>query len=257
MDGHSQEVLWDVTTRIGPPRTKSGSRCLESHPPDEQLCPCCKGTRYVLRPDSSGRYGDGHERFSLVDCPVCHRDAQQQYLERLCGLSSEMRGWSYANSAKTVGTREAFEYGQQLAAAPQWFYSLSGPFGTGKTRLLACLVNAGRTNGWTSVYTTMAELFDHLRSTYAPGRVLDFDGIWEKVVKARILAIDECDRWNPTEWAEEKFFELIEIRYRHGAERCTAFATNTGVDSFDGYLASRMHDRRSRIYLITGGDWRR
>jgi len=200
----------------------------------------------------------GHRLFKeITPCPVCGPARQQEYLARICGLSDEMRDWTFANTRRTEGNAQAYDTAQALAANPQWLYSLQGAFGTGKTRLLTCLVNAGRAHGWTSVYVTMAELLDHLRRAYGPNiEHMEFDGLWDKVINARILALDECDRFSPTAWAREKFFELVDARYRRGAECLTAFATNAEIDSLDGYLASRMRGRNSWVFELTGADLR-
>jgi DNA replication protein DnaC len=168
-----------------------------------------------------------------------------------------MRGWTFQATIRTAENALAHDYGRELAARPRWLYTLQGTYGIGKTRLLACLVNGGRAAGWTSVYVTMAELLDHLRRAYAPSvPALTFDGLWDRIVNATILAIDECDRFNPTPWAQEKFFELIDLRYRAGSQCCTAFATNASLDDLDVYLASRMRGRGSRVFEMTGGDLR-
>ena len=229
----------------------------------EQICPACGGRRKVLQvvnepPGPTNCFIDHNTRGRIVDCQVCNRNGQQQYLEGICGLTPEMRSWTYANTTGTQHNGDAYDYGQALVASPHHFYTLYGPFGTGKTRLLSCLVNAGRAHGWPSVYITTAELFDHLRSTYAPARVgaLTFDGMWDKIANARILALDECDRFSPTSWATEKWFELVEMRYRMGVDHCTAFATNADIETLDGYLVSRMYHRESRVFELRGGDWR-
>lgn len=205
----------------------------------------------------SHEYGDGWQDWTMMPCPLCNSNGQQKYLERICGLSDEMRGWLYENTTDTDENGEAFDHGKKLAKKPFGFYTLTGPNGVGKTRLLACLVNAGRSEGWTSVYTTMAELLDDLRVTFASDSSLTYSVTMQRVVEARILAIDECDRFSPTPWAKEKIFQIIDERYRNCNQMCTAFATNAGMDSFDGYIASRMRDRRFAIYELGGGDWRK
>jgi DNA replication protein DnaC len=127
----------------------------------------------------------------------------------------------------------------------------------GKTRLLVCIVNAGRAAGLSSVYMTTAGLLSHLRATYAPDAPHGFDATWDRITRARILVLDELDRWNPTAWAQEKFFELIDHRYREGATVLTAFASNARLEELPGYLASRIADHRCLLFTIEGPDQRR
>lgn len=199
----------------------------------------------------------GHPQFGkIVRCDVCGPMQQQLFLRSICGLTPEMQDWTFGNTQAAFGIADAYATAQSLMAQPAWMLTLTGPFGIGKTRLLACIINAGRDAGWTSVYMTTAELLDHLRAAYAPGSNITFDGLWEKIVNARILALDELDRWSPTPWAQEKFFELIDLRYRNGAEKLTAFATNAQLDDLPPYLASRMRDRRCRLFELAGVDMR-
>lgn len=229
-------------------------------PPDDRLCPKCKGIGYLqaVREDDDATIFNDAKLPKLIDCPICRSNGQQEYLERMCGLSPEMRGWTFEGTKRTKANADALDYLAKLADKPVWTVALQGNNGVGKTRLLACLVNAGRAHGWTSMYTTMGALLDHLRSAYGAEQkgTLGFDAMWDRLTNCKILAIDECDRFNPTAWARERVFELVDERYRYGADRCTAFATNAPIDTLDDYLASRLRDKRGRAFHIAGGDWR-
>lgn len=194
----------------------------------------------------------------MVRCDVCGEGREQEHLQRFCGLSGEMLGWSWSNTDRNAGNAAAYDTAQALAAHPSTFYTLLGSFGLGKTRLLACMVNAGRAAGYTAVYTTTADLLDYLRAAYNPEtRGLAFDERWELLASARILAIDEFDRWNPTEWAREKFEQLIDTRYRNRGTHLTAFAANANKDALPGYVRSRMEDSTCYLYRMSGQDVRR
>lgn len=154
------------------------------------------------------------------------------------------------------GAEKALREAEKLSQQPAWYFTVQGPYGVGKTRILACLVNAGRAAGWESVYTTTADMLDYLRAAYAPKVELSYDGRMELLKSARILCIDELDRWNPTPWAEEKFFQIIEARYENGANCLTAFATNADLEMLPGYVLSRIRDRRCQVHVIRGVDMR-
>jgi DNA replication protein DnaC len=222
------------------------------HAPDDQLCPVCKGMGWLaLAVDV------GHPRFGdTLRCPVCGEHRQVEYLRESCRLSPEMQTWTFETTPKRAVNAQAWDTAKRLSAAPAWFLTLQGGYGVGKTRLLACLVNAGRAAKYTSIYLTTSELLDHLRAAYAPDAPTAFDEMWEAMTNARILALDEVDRFAPTDWAREKFFELVDQRYRSGQDHLTAFATNADLDALPGYLASRLQDRRGRVCHIAGGDMR-
>ena len=203
----------------------------------------------------------GHPLFSQVKpCDVCNKDAQQKFLTEMCGLSGEMLTWDFSNTRRNNANALAYDAAKWLVEQPQFFYTLLGNFGVGKTRLLAAIVNETRRARRTAVYTTTSELLDHLRAAYAPGREITFDGLLDKVTECTVLALDEFDRYAPTEWAEDKFVQLIERRYRRavaGDECLTCFASNSRLDDLPGYVTSRMQDRRSHIFEIVGADLRK
>ena len=254
-------IAAEIANPTNSPRTNlprpapSGTRRtrLELHPPDERICPKCKGMRFLTLDIPAG-----HPNFSqIVRCDVCGHAQQQAYLLKLSGLAGEMLGWTLDKTTRNAGNAAAFDDVAAAASNPQWFLTLHGKNGVGKSHLLAVLVNAGRANGWTSIYLTTAGLMDHLRSAYAPGQTaVTFDGLWDKIVNAKILVLDELDRWNPTPWSQEKFFELIDHRYRNGMTMLTAFATNSDLDNLPPYLSSRNYDRRCQVHEITGSDLR-
>ena len=225
--------------------------------PDERICPRCRGMGWLVHDVSPGHALFGSR--GLVPCDVCGQQRQAAYLLDLCGLTGEMLGYTFQTTKRLTANAAAYDAARQVVAYPQWFLTLQGAPGVGKTRLLGTIVNEARAAGRKAVYTTTAELLDHLRAAYAPGvaGALTFDALLDKVTDCTVLALDEFDRWNPTAWAQEKFFQLIEARYRDGERRLTCFATNAELDTLPQYITSRMQDRRCRVYTLSGPDIRR
>lgn len=220
---------------------------------EEVSCSRCRDMR-MLAYDAP----PGHPLFSkVIPCPDCAAGRDPDRMREICGLTGEMLSWTFANTRRTRANAAAFDAAVEAAANPCWFLSLFGLYGVGKTRLLACIVNAGRGAGLPSLYMTTAGLLSHLRATYAPDASLGFDAVWDRVTTVRILALDELDRWNPTAWAQEKFFELIDHRYRRGREMLTAFACNARLEALPGYLSSRLADHRCAAFTLEGPDQRR
>lgn len=219
------------------------------------MCPSCRGFGWLQYDVPVG-----HPLFkATVRCDVCGSGRQQAYLRELCGLSSEELTWTFANTDRTNANAGAFDTIELLAANPQRFVTLLSPgiYGVGKTRLLACAVNAARNAGHIAIYTTTADILDYLRGAYAPNVALGYDGRLEMLRTAKVLALDEFDRWAPTPWAQEKFFQLIDYRYQRHAEMLTLFAANTAVAALPGYIASRMQDIRAYLFVLSGQDVRR
>lgn len=74
-----------------------------------------------------------------------------------------------------------------------------------------------------------------------------------------VLFIDELDKSNSTQWAEEQIFTLLDRRYQLAVreEALTVIASNTDTGELDGYLKSRLYDRRiAQVVHLEGRDGR-
>lgn len=109
--------------------------------------------------------------------------------------------------------------------------------------------------GKVGIYVPMAKLMDHLRRAYKPGAEVDFDAFWDNIVKSQVLCLDEIEKYNATSWAEERFFALLDARYRDMTSCVTVLATND-IESVPGYLKSRMMDGRFKVMFLDGKDMR-
>jgi DNA replication protein DnaC len=239
-------------------------------PPKKPECPICKGFGWLYPTDDLGRpTGLFRGADALVRCSICTSDKQQEVLDKLCGLTAEMKKWRLEDMMQlddTPNMVKARSVAIRTIELRRHFITFYGHVGTGKTYLLASIINAVRLKGFLAVYITMADLLDHLRRAYNPeyGEA-DYDALWDKLIKASALAIDEIDKFRPTPWAEEKVFQLIDARYRESNEKCTIFATNRQVEAgvqllpesrYPGYLESRLMDGRGEVIYLDGGDLR-
>ena len=156
-------------------------------------------------------------------CDVCGTGMQAVYLRNLCGLSGDLLEWTFANTKRNQSNDTALDAAELLAGNPQRFLALLSPgkYGVGKTRLLACIVNGRGSGPHSAIYTTTADVLDYLRSAYAPTADVSYDTRLETLREARVLALDEFDRWATTA-GHEKFFQRME--YRNASNLLTVFA---------------------------------
>ncbi len=195
-------------------------------------------------------------RSQLVRCPACGGNARAQYLDKICGLPELLRGFTWTQK-KDGRLAECHRAAARLIADPRWFFTLTGPYGSGKSGTLAAIVNAGKAAGKTAIYATTADMLDVLRAAFAPGAPgASYLERLDLFRAADILALDELDRFNTTPWAEQAFFQVMESRYENGPRMLTAFATNAKVSDLPGYLVSRMQDARCQVWELPAGDHR-
>jgi DNA replication protein DnaC len=94
-----------------------------------------------------------------------------------------------------------------------------------------------------------------LRSSFSPNADLNYDETFERVRDAPILILDDLGVENPSEWAKEKMFQLLNHRYSH--RKPTIITTNRDLDTLDPRIRSRLLDLNIiRHITINAPDYR-
>lgn len=218
----------------------------------EVKCDVCKDRGFLTYDVPYGHPGFG----KLMKCPNCPQEGERQVLVAECGLPPKLQGVTFAKIVRHEGNRAACEAALALVHHPRQFLTLTGPTGVGKSMLQGAIITEALASGFSAYYTTMADLLDGLRASFKPDAVAEYEPQWERLKRVRVLCIDEVDRFNATDWAQEKLFQLISARYDYGDDRLTCFASNASIDAFPAYLQSRMRDRQCGLFELTGMDVR-
>lgn len=203
----------------------------------------------------------GHPNFAdLTYCPVCSGGILSERLRELSGLSPEMLGWTLWDFFKLDGRSDALAVAEKFAAEPAGWVTFWGGYGTGKTYLLAAVVNACRKSGIAASYHVLPELLNQLRATYDDDSDVKFDALLDRLKTVTVLALDEMDKARGTAWVLETVFGILDYRYRHLRTLGTVLAQNEDPVQVEGsplaYLYSRQHDGRFEVVQIQGGDVR-
>jgi DNA replication protein DnaC len=90
------------------------------------------------------------------------------------------------------------------------------------------------------LFITVPDLLDHLRSAYGPSSETGYDETFDRIRNAPLLILDDLGVENPSSWAQEKMFQLLNHRHSHGLP--TVITTNTDLDNLDGRVRSRLLD---------------
>ena len=157
--------------------------------------------------------------------------------------------------AEQASLKLAFKTAERFAENPQGWILLEGQYGCGKTHLAAAIANHRIDQGDTVLFITLPDLLDHLRSAYGPSSEIGYDEIFERIRNAPLLVIDDLGVENPSPWAQEKIFQLLNHRYV--TQLPTIITTNVDIDTLDPRIRSRMLDIEliSRV-IINAPDYR-
>lgn len=200
------------------------------------MCEICHGIGfYVLDlPKDDPRFG------KAIPC-ACQKDrvnqARQRKLESLDGLYAAEREHRFETTdphTQQVTARDV------LRNAFAGVYVLQGPPGTGKSHFLHCVVNQARDAERVAIYSTVTDVLDYLRAAFNPRHEEFFEDRWNLLVDCDVLALDELDEFNVTEWAKERFLRLIDERWRKRDKLLTVVALNGEARSLLPKVASRL-----------------
>ncbi len=143
---------------------------------------------------------------------------------------------------------------QDYAANPQDWIVFSGPVGCGKTHLAAAIANQRLEQcGELTVFLTAPDLLDALRGAIDQRGDNSFDDYFYRIRTAPLLVLDDLGVENPTNWAKEKLFQLL--NHRHADSQPTVITTNTDIGELDPRIGSRMS--QGAVVNINAPDFRR
>lgn len=133
-----------------------------------------------------------------------------------------------------------------------------GPPGTGKTHLSLALADRALIEGYSVLFTTLAELAQSLESASHPGLMRQR---LRRYIAPSLLVIDEVGYTNLTAEQAHHFFELVAARYEHGSIILTSNTSFTGWGALlgDEVLATALLDRllhHAEVIAINGRSYR-
>lgn len=143
--------------------------------------------------------------------------------------------------------RKALKICQDYARSPSGWLVLSGGVFSGKTHLAAAIGNSQAQLGRQVSFWVVAELLDHLRSTFSPSSNIAYDRLFEEIKNAPLLILDDLGGHSSTPWAQEKLYQIL--NYRYNADLPTVITTLLSMDAIEPRLRSRMMDRTRCLFF--------
>lgn len=145
----------------------------------------------------------------------------------------------------------AYEAAQEFARNPEGWLVIVGPSGCGKTHLAAAIANYRIRQGAPALFVVVADLLDHLRSTYSPESEISYDEFFPQVRTAPLLIMDDIGVHTATSWAREKLFQLI--NYRYNFRLPTVFTLRPPLERLEDAWRTRLTDPQiARVCFIEG-----
>jgi DNA replication protein DnaC len=137
--------------------------------------------------------------------------------------------------------QSAYAIALRFAQNPQGWVVIEGTPGCGKTHLAAAIGNAALARGESVMFLTAPDLLDELRRSYQPDEEIGYDDTFEALRDIPLLILDDLGAENPSSWAAEKLFQLL--NHRHIRRLPTVITTNASADDLMPRLRSRIYDR--------------
>lgn len=145
----------------------------------------------------------------------------------------------------------AFETARQYAENPSGWLVLQGQNGCGKTHLAGAVANRALQRGLSVFFAVVPDLLDYLRASFAPGRELPYDELFDLVRNADLLVLDDFGAQSATPWAQEKLYQVV--NYRHLAGLPTIVTTDRSWDDLlavNPRIVARIADPRAGVNVV-------
>jgi len=224
-------------------------------------CSRCHGTGYVYS-----------QKYKWCVCACCRAEAGKINTREQCARelrSLETIGlvetdlaltWADVKSNFSDGwkaveaIRPAFERGYGLIF-------LWGTYGQAKTLVGKILVSLAYRAGKRAAYANFMDALDNIRMAFddPEHKTTELVRRIDWWTERDVLFLDEFDKCNDTPWAVERKFQIVDRCYTRAIreEALTVIASNKGDDEVDGYIRSRLKDKRlGPIVHLDGSDGR-
>ena len=145
----------------------------------------------------------------------------------------------------------AYRAATLFAEKPQGWLVFAGPSGCGKTHLAAAIANRLLQQGIPAFFIGIPDLLDHLRSAFSPSSDLSYDDLFEQVLNAPVLILDDLGMHRSTPWAEEKLFQIANHRFNAQLPTVVNIAAGTTVADLEERWQTRVTDPNlSQVHAI-------
>jgi DNA replication protein DnaC len=224
------------------------------------VCQHCKGMRW-LRYDVP----HGHPKFGKITKCACATGLASNDVpsDVYTWLGDEAGVLPYKTLATYRGATH-ITHKEALSVAETWLgralrnepgldnLLYKGKPGTGKTHLVAGLINALTDAGIGCLFAVLPSFFE----SYYPADFERKDTMMSRMQTIPVLALDDLDKVSGTTWQKDELYKLLNARYNAGKPTLlTTNATDSLTTWFNAATISRLYARMQEVAL-TGADYR-
>jgi len=175
-------------------------------------CQACRGMLKIIRVEEG-------EVFA-IDCPNCRNEVVSEKMKK-ANLPKRYLSARFSNSKMPTQDYESICRSlSSWSENPQGFVTLSGPPGSGKTHILACMAAQMIDRGTSARYLSLIDLFDDERRRIGRQPVREL----YLLESADVLLVDELGAGIGTDFEKDIVHRLVARRYDE--MKPTLFATN-------------------------------
>jgi DNA replication protein DnaC len=143
----------------------------------------------------------------------------------------------------------AVDAARRFAEQPEGWLVLTGIPGSGKTHIAAAIANRAIEGGTPALFLSVADLLDQLRASYADDAEVPYERLLDQIRSAPLAVFDDLDAYSATEWAREKFYQVVSHRFH--AMLPTVFTCDRSPEEIDARLGARLTDPAlSQVFVL-------
>jgi DNA replication protein DnaC len=145
----------------------------------------------------------------------------------------------------------AFRAAREFADEPKGWLILQGANGCGKTHLAAAIANKSLASGLSVFFAVVPDLLDHLRASFAPGKEVGYDELFEQVRNVDLLVLDDLGAQASTQWAQEKLYQVVNYRHVQGLPTVvTTDRSNDEIQAAHPRIVARIADPHAGVTVF-------
>lgn len=188
------------------------------------VCPLCDGTGYLARTVKTGNDPFGEHTYEYVPCP---HNVNRPHVSNVNGLRDGMESWTFDKMIRQYPALiEAETRIKQILQAGRGWGVFYGPYGIGKTYLLAAAANFAGTMGKTVRFVNTSLLIDELHAAVMGQHDRTMLSIMRELVDDTfLLCLNEFGDFKATDWKLDRVKVILECR-SDPIWKPTLFATN-------------------------------